>query len=349
MCTFRRPTRESGALLPRVPSVAVTDTEASPGADDGLARLAAAFDEAIRPGPYDLTLDDVADAAGVDPAFGRRLWRAMGFADPVPTDRIGTALDVTAFRRAMEQVDSLGGLERLVRQTRVISAAVARIAEVWVDDIRALLDEDLSPDEVPKLILPYLDLDRLTWLLGYVHRHQLQAAIRRELSARLPGRDGTMRTVGFADMVGFSALTRQHGASAMASFVQAFEQLVYDTVAGHGARLVKTIGDEVMFAAADTESAVAIASALSEGRRQLGIPQMRAGLDLGSAFWFEGDLYGPAVNVASRAVAAAPPGVVAVTRAVRDAHPEGGTWPSLGIYELKGFGATELWAAHTAG
>ena len=157
-----------------------------------------------------------------------------------------------------------------------------------------------------------------------------------------------MRTVGFADMVGFSALTRQHGASAMASFVQAFEQLVYDTVAGHGARLVKTIGDEVMFAANDAESAVAIASSLSEGRRQLGIPQMRAGLDHGPAFWYEGDLYGPAVNVASRAVAAAPPGVVAVTQPVREAHPEGATWPSLGIFELKGFGATELWAAHTA-
>ena len=158
-----------------------------------------------------------------------------------------------------------------------------------------------------------------------------------------------MRTVGFADLVGFSALTRQHGASALASFVESFEQLVYDTVAGHGARLVKTIGDEVMFAADDTVSAVAIAAALSEGRRQLGIPQMRAGLDRGSAFWFEGDLYGPAVNVASRAVDAAPAGVVAVTAAVRDAHPDGAAWRSLGLHDLKGFGATELWAAHTAG
>ncbi|MDQ3739089.1 MAG: hypothetical protein M3337_07975 [Actinomycetota bacterium] len=68
---------------------------------------------------------------------------AMGLPDPQPGHPIGTATDVEAFRRAMEQVVTNRGIDRLVRQTRVISASIARIAEVWVDDLREALDSGM--------------------------------------------------------------------------------------------------------------------------------------------------------------------------------------------------------------
>ena len=314
-----------------------------PDDEDALTPLGATLDRLIRPGPYDYSIDDVAAAAGMDVAIARRLWRAMGFPDPEPGHPIGTATDVEAFRRAMEQAVTERGVDRLVRQTRVISASIARIAEVWVDDLREALDGGMTPDAFADMLTEELDLDRLTWLLGYVHRHQLHAAMRRELTARGSGATGSMRAVGFADLVGFTELTQTTSATDLALLIESFEGLVYDTIARCGARLVKTIGDEVMFVADNVPSAVDVSLALCRREGHPELPQLRIGLDAGRAFWFEGDLYGPAVNLASRVVATADAGRIVATTAVREAHPDGTSWTALPAQDLKGFGPVELW------
>ncbi len=316
-------------------------------AQDALARLSETIDRLIRPGPYDYSIDDVAAAAGIDVAIARRLWRAMGFPDPRPDRPIGTARDVEGFRRAMERATTERQIERLIRQTRVISSSIARIAEVWVDDLREALDGGMTPDVFAAMLTEELDLDRITWLLGYVHRHQLHAAMRRELAVRSSGATGSMRAVGFADLVGFTELTQTTSAGDLALLIESFEGLVYDTIARCGARLVKTIGDEVMFVADDVLRAVDVSLALCRRDGHAELPQLRIGLDAGRAFWFEGDLYGPAVNLASRVVATAGAGRIAATAAVRDAHPDGAAWMALPAQDLKGFGPVELWEVTT--
>lgn len=316
-------------------------------APDDTAVLALVLDHHVRPGPFDLTIDQVSAAAGVDPAFTRRLWRALGFADPADGEPVGSAEDVVVLQVAHDQVVTHIGLERMVRQTRVISAAVARIAELWSDEVREALDAGMDPIACGELYLSTLDLGRLEYLIGYVHRHQVQTAMRREFAARRgaePG--GAPRVVGFADLVEFTSRTEGLGAGELAALVEAFEAFAFDTVAVHGGRVVKTIGDEVMFAADDLEAAVALAGALAAGAP--GLPPLRVGLDRGPVVAFEGDLYGTVVNRAARTVAQAAPGTVAVTAAVRDAHPDGAAWPSLGVRALKGLGDTELFVVPPA-
>ena len=53
--------------------------------------------------------------------------------------------------------------------------------------------------------------------------------------------------VGFADMVGFTMLSQHLGDEELAAVVARFEALAHDTVVALGGRVVKMIGDEVMF------------------------------------------------------------------------------------------------------
>ena len=310
-------------------------------APDDTAVLGLVLDRHVRPGPFDLTLEEISTTAGVDHEFLRRVWRALGFADPPPGEPVGSAQDAAVLQLAHQQVETFIGLDRMVRQTRVISAAVARIAELWSDEVRDALDNGMDPIECGELYLETFDLGRLEFLIGYVHRHQVQTALRREFAARRTGDPGGVpRVVGFADLVDFTVRTEGLGAGELAALIEAFEAFAYDLVASHGGRVVKTIGDEVMFAADDVEAAVAMAAELRAGAP--GLPPMRVGLDRGPVVAFEGDLYGTVVNRASRIVAQAAPGTVAVSAAVRDAHPAGASWPSLGVRPLKGLGESEL-------
>ena len=84
----------------------------------------------------------------------------------------------------------------------------------------------------------------------------------------------------------------------------------------HGGRVIKTIGDEIMFTADDPVAATEIALALTE--RGLDeddpFPNVRAGIAYGLVVKRLGDVYGSTVNVASRLTSVARPGSVVVDR-----------------------------------
>ena len=103
-----------------------------------------------------------------------------------------------------------------------------------------------------------------------------------------------------------------------------------------GARLVKTIGDEVMFVAGNAPDAVDIACALVADPE---LPPLRVGLAAGEVVTRDGDLYGPVVNLAARLVATAEPDQI-----VFDAEtlPQVARWcraraTSVGTRTLQGF------------
>jgi adenylate cyclase len=136
------------------------------------------------------------------------------------------------------------------------------------------------------------------WMLGYMHRRLLAAGLRRELGNRSSG-GGTEQSAVFADLVGFTSLTERVGPLELSRLIGSFEAIAHDTVAEHGGRLVKTIGDEVLYAADDPAVAVAIAVDLMHRAASAGLPPLRAGMDHGPAVWFEGDLFGSTVNRAA--------------------------------------------------
>ena len=154
-------------------------------------------------------------------------------------------------------------------------------------------------------------------VLDTVHRHHVAAAGRRySLWGVPPTAEGTTdAVVGFADLVGFTALSHGRTAAEADALVVEFEQVVTDTFARPSARLVKLIGDEAMFVVGDAAEAIAIARVLldSVGAND-GLPPVRVGLAAGEVLVREGDLFGPVVNLASRLVGSAEPGQVVLDR-----------------------------------
>jgi class 3 adenylate cyclase len=71
------------------------------------------------------------------------------------------------------------------------------------------------------------------------------------------------------------------------------------------------------------------------------LPELRIGIDCGVAVWYEGDLYGPAVNRAARIVAEAPAGAVVASHSFSGTVSER-TWSPRGAFDLKGIGTVEL-------
>jgi adenylate cyclase len=259
-------------------------------------------------GRPELTPPDVARMAGVNLEETRRLWRALGF-PPVPDDaRVFTRADAEGLaivRRILERT----GLDAavLVQLARVTGRSLAILADAQAATIVTSRDTSIAVDPA---ILPELE-----HTLAYVWRRHLLAAILRR--AEHPGAAEETLTVGFADMVGFTALSQALDPADVAAMVDRFEATAYEHIPQRGGRLIKLIGDEVMFATADAGSAADIALGLVEAHtRNPDLPDVRVGLARGPAVSWEGDLFGPTVNLASRLVNVARPSTVLVSDAL---------------------------------
>jgi adenylate cyclase len=143
--------------------------------------------------------------------------------------------------------------------------------------------------------------------------------------------------VSFADLVGFTRLGGEAEPGELESVVSRFGDLAAQA-AGERVRLVKTIGDAAMFSSAEPERLVASALQLVEASEQADLPSLRVGVAYGSTLPRAGDLYGHAVNLASRVTGVARPGSVLCTKEVRDAAPESFDWSNAGRHRLKGVG-----------
>jgi class 3 adenylate cyclase len=116
-----------------------------------------------------------------------------------------------------------------------------------------------------------------------------------------------------------------------------FSSTVSDVVHADGGRVVKFIGDEVMWVSTTPDLLVKTAVDLVDhpNAREADL-QVRAGLGYGEVLAINGDYFGNMVNLAARLVAAAEPGQILATAAVRDKLPD---WPAV-VQEpltLKGF------------
>jgi adenylate cyclase len=282
----------------------------------------------------------------------KRFWRGLGFPDPQPDEKVFTETDLEMLR-LVEQLLRLELVETDValQMTRAIGSGMARIAQAQMDAIEAALDRDTDAEQAAVMRTDVL-LPTMPRILEYVWRRHLQAAVRSRLM-REAGPDETAGlAVGFADLVGFTALSQQLSERELADVVDRFESLAYDTVASRGGRVVKMIGDEVMFAVGEPDRAVDIALALAEAYRdEESLSDVRVGVAFGPVLEREGDLYGPTVNLASRIVGIAFPGAVVVSHEVREALADNEelVWKSLRARSLRHIGRVQLYAVRRAG
>ena len=171
-------------------------------------------------------------------------------------------------------------------------------------------------------------------------------------SASTPRTETAELAVGFADLCGFTRLSRRLSSTGLDRLLDRFEALTAETVGEAGARLVKLIGDEVMFATADAAAAASIALNLAtRAAADDVLPGLRVGVSYGRVLVRRGDCFGTTVNLASRIVSTARCGTALVDDQFRRALPaECADVACLpyGIFELKDFDAVPLWRIEPA-
>jgi len=190
--------------------------------------------------------------------------------------------------------------------------------------------------------------DDLEPLLIYAWRRHLSAAISRMVTDAEPIEDqpGVVRSVGFADLVSFTRLVRRLSERELARVVQRFEALASDVVTAHGGRVIKTVGDEVLFVAIGAAPAAAIALDLVEAMTEDDVlPDVRVGMASGRVISRLGDVFGTTVNRASRLTAVARPRTVLVDDATAASlvSTSGFEMSALRRRTLRGIGPVTPW------
>lgn len=288
---------------------------------------------------------DVSMESGVPIEEARRLWRAMGFPPVLEDQRVFTAADVETLRAARCLVEQkIAAPEVLLQLTRVTGQALARIAEAQVTSAS---DDGATPGDPAAVQAMAAAVEPL---LGYVWRRHLVAAALRAATAEVTP-SGVQQVIGFADLVGFTAFSQLRGPAELAAAVDRFEALAYEHIPEHGGRVVKMIGDEVMFTVDDPAAAAVIALALVDAYgRDPELPTVRVGLALGPVVNWQGDLYGPTVNLASRLVNIARAGSVLASDELgaRLAEQPGLELRHLRAVRLKGIGRMRSWVVRRA-
>ncbi|MCX7619724.1 MAG: hypothetical protein N2037_02630 [Acidimicrobiales bacterium] len=355
----------------------VDEQEVEQASGDGTLHLLA-LERLVSLEPAVYTLEEVAAATGLDADAIRAYWRALGFPEPRPGEKLFSASDLEMLAAVLPFVAE-GGLEPelAVQMARVIGSSLARIATAQIEAIERTIskhvdrlegddrsetgelhgaspealnanDEDLvAAAQRAAELLPMMPK-----LMEFVWRRHLGHAARRRIMRATADQETEGVCVGFADLVGFTAQTQELPEDELAAVVDRFETIAYDQVAAHGGRVVKMIGDEVMFMADDVRTGARLALDLAAAYREdEALSDVRVGLASGRALERDGDVYGPVVNLASRIVAIAYPGSVVVSEDVYEAlkDDEDVVFKSIRSHYLKDIGRVRLWSLRRAG
>ncbi|WP_344568657.1 adenylate/guanylate cyclase domain-containing protein [Streptomyces axinellae] len=303
------------------------DDPAASGGDEGAPEddpdpSALRIEELILGSDRQYTPFQAARAAGVSMELASRFWRAMGFAD-VGQARALTEADVLALRRLSGLVEAgLLSETMAVQVARSTGQTTARLADWQIDSFLMGLTEPPEPGMTRNEVtfpLVQLLLPELEEFLVYVWRRQLAAATGRVVQAQDDEEMVNRRqAIGFADLVGFTRLTRRLEEEELGELVEAFETTAADLVAAHGGRLIKALGDEILYVAEDAGTAAEIGLRLIETMaNDATMPELRVGIAFGTMTTRMGDVFGNTVNLASRLTSIAPKDTVLVDGAFR--------------------------------
>ncbi len=309
--------------------------------------------------PLLFTTRDVEDKSGIDMELGLRIWSALGFPTP-PEDALAfTEEDVTAMRTIRELLEHEYVDEEMVLQlSRGVGQTMNRLAhwlgEVWLERLAEHLvkpGDPVTDDTVAAALTASAELrPKFENLLLRGWRRQLAAvgvsALTGTASATADPAAGTATlAVGFADIVSFTRLSRRLDADGLAGLVDRFETGAASIVAALGGRVIKTLGDEVLFTAPDAASGAEIALRISERSEDTDFPKVRVGVAYGEVILRLGDVFGTPVNLAARLTAAARPGTVLAAPELAAALPSSGghAFKRLKARQLQGLGKVRPW------
>lgn len=288
------------------------------------------------------SLSSAADAIGVPLTDVRQAWAVLGLTVADAAELALADSDVEALRTWAEIRTAVGN-DAALSFLRVLGSAMARLAEAETTMIRiGLPDLDLgrTHDELVtaqayRAAAEYIP--RIGAMIDAMHRQHLASA--RTYFDRI-ARDESSTVVcgiGFADLSDFTTLTRLSTPDELSKLLNEFSGIAADVVHANGGRMVKFIGDAVMWVSATPQALADVALSLVHHphAEHAGV-QVRAGLSFGSVLAIGGDYFGNPVNLAARLVAAARPGQILVAAPWYDMPKD---WP-MAVQDpltLKGF------------
>ncbi len=300
-------------------------------------------DLALRPGPHK-SLREIASLIDTSIDSLNDIRRAGGFAPTDPDASVFTLGDVDMFR-AFNDAAALFSRTELLHFSRVVGTSLRRVAdaagEMFILDVEGPLNSERADCHLALAQQTYEAIQMTQSAIVVfepMFRAHLEQSIRQSRLARTMSPDNTTLTlaVGFIDLTGFTTRSQQMSSDELLELVLSFEAAAYDLVAEHGGRVVKLIGDEVMFTALDPVAACEIALHLVSHVGASNAPNPRGGLAFGNVIAHGGDLYGHTVNLASRLADIAIPGEVLVDKPVTVRAP-GFRFEQAGLRQLKGF------------
>lgn len=300
-------------------------------------------------GDPDISLAALAEAAGLSPEIASLFWHALGFPDTEPAGRMFTRGDKDAIVNLARMVTDVGADEEfVVGLIRAVGHHMSRLAMWQVMALVEQMTEQTGDGEVGAkraVEFMYEHVDDFEPLLTYAFRRHLAAVTKWRLHRAQETALRMRLSVGFADMAGYTKLSRSLDPLALARLVNRFETVSSDVVLRQGGRVIKTVGDEILFASDTAAQAVHIGLDLAEAMEtDPMLPAVRVGIATGDVVARMGDVYGPTVNLASRLTSLSNPSRVLIEGATAtaigdDEHLEAAT---LGEAVLQDFGTVHM-------
>jgi adenylate cyclase len=282
-----------------------------------------------------LTLPEAVTRSGVSEEKLLGVVRAAGFPQPGPADRV-LVEQIPNLAAGLGAAEAVFGEDAVLQLVRVMGSAMARLADALVSAFLVNVEPGVRDQDPVGLGVARANAEAVALMptvnaaLDVLLRQHLVAARRSILGvAADTGYETRRMCVGFVDIVGSTALALRLSTRELGSVLTEFEIVAADTVTSAGGRVVKLIGDEVLYTTTDEASACTIAQSLATTFAEHPVvPSVRAAVAAGDVVLRDGDVFGPVVNLAARAakIAAAgevvAPAVVAAAAGIR-AEPMG--------------------------
>jgi len=305
------------------------------------------------------TLSQAEAETGLESELIKRIFATMGIGPP-SLDAI-TDEDLQLLQYAAAVIDAGFPLPAFLQLMRVYGQVIAQIADAEVRLIHLYVHEPLMRAGVPSVEIAE-EMEGLTRavlpfaapFMTYLHSRLLAHFVEQDMIGHMEAdlgeealEAGRLRVaIAFADLAGFARLTVEQGDEAAVNTIERFVEAVAQNLPVD-ARVIKTLGDEVMIVGSDpvalTDWAVRLQGGIGPDE-----PSPRIGIHYGEALYRDGDYFGREVNQASRVVARAAGGEVLVTRSVVNVADglDGVQFDLIGEVRLKGFSEpTELFLA----
>ena len=234
-------------------------------------------DRALRPGPR-RSMTEIAAASGLSVDRVLDLHRASGM-PAIDADMPFYTDDELSVFELFALAARLFSNEELVHFVRVMGTSLRRVAEaaseMFLRDVEAPLHEGPTPSpvELARANNTGVELARMAAaVFEPLFRVHLEVATQSNRRARVGLLDYRTLplTVGFVDLREFTSHAGTLEPEELLELVMRFESASIELVGLHGGRLVKLIGDEVMFTAVEPSEAVAIGVRVARRGGQLG-------------------------------------------------------------------------------